>query len=372
MSSRAVVSNQRQDSWNSALSLFGAAAWAACATLAGIGRARFGIIELLFMFAPLVVVPLVMELSRRLTGVREQAGSVRLLQIPAMLAAAIALWLPPGQIAAGLSALWLLQCVLLTGQRLIEWRRQKRTAVSMILNIAYADLILGAAWLVLSRAGFRPMGFQEPIILLTAVHFHYSGFATALIAAATLREFESRGLRMPGLSALVGLVALLPFALAAGFVFSPTLRFVAAIALSASVTALALISWWMAGGWKSKPAKVYIRGGSCAAMGALSLAGLYAVSEYFRKDWITVPRMANSHGVLNGLGFILLTLLAWLMELDQRGAGEGLSSSAQVKRVPSSRPSIALAATSANAAHGRGSDLGATHPDFVARDFYDR
>jgi hypothetical protein len=256
MSSRAFVANRKQEVWNSALSVCGAAVWAACATLAGVGRARFGIIELLFLFAPLVVVPLGLELSRRLTGVRDRVDLVRLLQIPATLAVTIAFWLPPGRTAAILSALWLLQCVLTGGQRLLECRRQERTAASMILNIAYADLVLGAAWLVFSRAGFRPMGFQEPIILLTAVHFHYSGFATALIATATLREFESREVRMPGLPTLIWLIALLPFLLAAGFVFSPALRFVAAISLSACVTALALITWWMATDWKSTPATV--------------------------------------------------------------------------------------------------------------------
>jgi len=53
--------------------------------------------------------------------------------------------------------------------------------------MARIDLAVGGAWLVASRLGMRPMGIQEPIVLLTAVHFHYAGFATATIAAATLR-----------------------------------------------------------------------------------------------------------------------------------------------------------------------------------------
>jgi len=371
MSSRVFVPTQKQAAWNSISSLCGAAVWAAFATLAGLGRARFGIIELLFLFAPLVIVPLGLELTRRLAGTRERFDAIRILEFSATLAVAAVFWLPPGRTAATLSALWLLQCLFLAGRRFLEWWRQERTAESMILNIAYADLVLGAAWLVLSRAGLRPMGFQEPIILLTAVHFHYSGFATALIATATLHEFESRRLRMPGLPTLIWLIALLPFVLAAGFVFSPALRFVAAISLSACVTALALISWWMAGDWKSTPATIYLRIGTWAAMGAFSLAGLYAVSEYFKRDWITVPGMANSHGILNGLGFGLLPLLAWLMELDQRMAGEAASVTSTTVR-STSRPSIVLTHPSGNAAHAVGSGLHATHPDFVARDFYDR
>jgi hypothetical protein len=345
--------------------------WAALATLAGVGRARFGIIELLFLFAALVIVPLGLALIARRTGASEHVDAACILQIPATLGVALAFWLPPGRTAAILSTLWLLQSVLLAGRRFLEWRHEEHTAVSPILNLAHFDLVLGAAWLVLSRAGLRPMGFQEPIILLTAVHFHYSGFATALIASTTLREFDARNLRMPGLASLIWLIVLLPLVLAAGFVFSPALRFVAAITLSACVTALALASWWMAGNWQSKPARIHLRIGACAALGAFSFAGIYAVSEYFHTDWITIPAMANSHGLLNGLGFVLLTLLAWLMELDQRAVVEKVSVwQSQPNRTRSPQPSIVFARSAANA---NTRDLRqAPAPDFIARDFYDR
>src|SRR5258705_10869009 len=88
----------------------------------------------------------------------------------------------------------------------------------------------------------------------------------------------------------------------------------------------------------------------CAALGAFSLAGIYAVSEYLHKDWITIPGMANSHGLLNGLGFVLLTLLAWLMELDQRAAVEKVSvARSELNRAPSTQPSIVFARSAANA-----------------------
>lgn len=44
--------------WASRVSLAGAFVWALLAALAGSGRAPLGVIELLFLFAPLVVVPL--------------------------------------------------------------------------------------------------------------------------------------------------------------------------------------------------------------------------------------------------------------------------------------------------------------------------
>ena len=69
--------------------------------LAGLRRAPFGIIELLFLFAPLVIVPLGFELTRRLTGVGSSriARVTPVLQILAIFAVSVAFWLPPGRAA---------------------------------------------------------------------------------------------------------------------------------------------------------------------------------------------------------------------------------------------------------------------------------
>jgi YndJ-like protein len=366
-------SNHADGRWNSTVSVCGAAVWSAFAALAGLRRSPFGMIELLFLFAVLVIVPLGSELAAVISGDAKASVPRHVLQLIAMLGVSIAFWLPPGRAAGMLSAPWLAVCVAWAAGQLIHAMQRRLVAHSLLVGLAHVDLVLGAAWLVASRTGLRPMGFQEPIILLTAVHFHYSGFATALIAAATWKEFETRRLRVAGLQTLVWLVALLPFVLAAGFVFSPQLRFIAAISLSACVTALALISWWIAGDWRSRPAKTYLRLSTIAAVGAFSLAGAYAFSEYFHKDWITVPGMANSHGLLNGIGFVLLGILGWLMELHGRIAPAKVTTEAlKPEAVRKPQQSAILAHTGGSMAFSQ-ADLGrANAPDFLARDFYDR
>ena len=373
MTSRVFAPNRGQGFWSAAAGLVGAAIWAAFATLAGLRHAPFSIIELLFLFAPLVVVPLGWELARALETQAPALpkGVLRALYIFAAFAVCIAFWMPPGRSSAALAIPWLLVCVWVAGSRIIQWRRARRSLLMFLVDIAHVDLALGATWLVVSRGGWRPMGFQEPIILLTAVHFHYSGFATAILAATTLREFERRKLTMPGSRQLVLLIVFLPFVLAAGFVFSPALRFGAAIALSTCVTALAMIWLWFAGDLQNSLSRVYLRMASCAALAAFSLAGLYAVGEYFGNQWITVPGMANSHGVLNGLGFVLLAILAWLIELNTAGTG----GEPQIARVRNGRE--AEVATSSNASpsidrHRPANSRPPMVPEFVARDFYDR
>jgi hypothetical protein len=377
VSSGQYVSSRKEEYWNAAVSLSGAAVWAAVAMLAGLRRAPFGIIELLFLLAPLVVVPLGLELARTLEDPARVSlrsyGLLRWSQIFATLAVCTAFWVPVGRVAAILSSLWLLQCGVLAALRVREWRSKNWSLLFFSLTLAHVDLVIAAAWLVVSRAGWRPIGFQEPIILLTAVHFHYSGFATAIIAATTLSEWERRKPASQGLRTLVLLIALLPFALAAGFVFSALLRFVAAVALSASVTALAAILLWFAGELGSGPARFYLRAAGCAAMAAFALAGLYAVSEYFGKGWITVPGMANSHGVLNGLGFALLALLGWLTELHASAPqGQRLEGTSQ-RRVPALEHSVGSAVTARADDRDRVPRVRPSPvPEFVAREFYDR
>ena len=50
--------------WGAGWATAGAVVWASVAVLARVGVARIGVIELVFLFAPLVIVPLGMEVGR--------------------------------------------------------------------------------------------------------------------------------------------------------------------------------------------------------------------------------------------------------------------------------------------------------------------
>jgi len=81
----------------------GAAVWAGIAVAARAGVVRIGAIELMFLFGPLVVVPLGMELGRMInrSGGLEKWG--RRLQPVGAAFAVIAILLPPGKRAGGLA-----------------------------------------------------------------------------------------------------------------------------------------------------------------------------------------------------------------------------------------------------------------------------
>ena len=190
-------------------------------------------------------------------------------------------------------------------------------------------------------------------MLLTAVHFHYSGFATATIAVAAL-GFADRWGDAGRVWRPVALgVAFLPFAVAAGFVFSPILRAGAAAAFSVSIVGLAFMLLFQSAKFQSRTACVFVRIASAFVMTGMTLATIYAIGEAARRDWLTIPRMASTHGWINALGFVTPALLGCLAELHSHSANGGIE------------------AVRDAASHRHFRSVKVAQPNFTARDFYD-
>ena len=313
-----------EGSWARMCAVLGAVIWAGVAVLARIGVAPIGAIELMFLFAPLVIVPLGLELGRVMGSDTPLTRFARRAQPFAAALAVAALWLPPGRPAAILACAWMVVCLSMTVAALIDLSSlaksqpdssARSTIHRITIAIAQLDLGVGGAWLVASRLGLRPMGIQEPIGLLTAVHFHYAGFATAMIAAAML-QFAAQRPEYRWLPWLVAVVIGMPFIVAAGFVISPQLKLGAAALFSAFVAGLAVVLRSCAKRLQSGTARVlfYVASGSVFAGMVLSIA--YAVADFRGSDVLPIPQMARTHGILNAVGFCLPGLLGWLVEND--------------------------------------------------------
>ncbi|MCB0704738.1 MAG: YndJ family transporter [Saprospiraceae bacterium] len=68
--------------------------------------------------------------------------------------------------------------------------RENRVLFSLT-NLALLYLLIAGMWLFAERAGFRPLGFDPLINLLTAIHFHFAGFLLTGLAALYTRNFPS-------------------------------------------------------------------------------------------------------------------------------------------------------------------------------------
>ena len=306
--------------WEQGSALFGALIWMVLAALAGTGKAPLGIIELLFLFAPLVIVPLGLALGRIVSPLKYSAVETWLCVIQPVFAlmTVISFWLAIGKMAAILAFPWLLFCLCMAlAATLTLLQSETRSLVDWAVNIGRIDLAVAGGWLVMSRCGIHPLGIQEPIGLLTAVHFHYTGFATMMLLGALLTHTRHGNRLRKTLDYVAMIVLGTPFLVAAGFVYSPTLKMVAALVLSVGVVSLAVLQLWIAKTLTTRFSQIYVRLSGLSVAVAMVLASIYAIGDWLKQDWLVIPRMASTHGLLNALGFSLLGLLAWIVELSQ-------------------------------------------------------
>ena len=103
-------------------------------------------------------------------------------------------------------------------------------------------LPVAGGWLVIYRLGIQPFAFGEMIVLLTAVHFHFAGFATPIIAGMSGRVLARRDYprNVFGLS-VFALVAAMPL-VAAGITFSPWIGLIGALLLTLGLVLLAALT----------------------------------------------------------------------------------------------------------------------------------
>jgi len=271
-------------------------------------------IERLFLFAPLVIVPLGFAL---LTHGEPAAGSTPFLKWAIRLQPAAALlvivsFLRDAKLVTALLILpWVAVCGLAALHGAANLRRRGVQFAPAIPFFATGYLLGGSVWLFLSRAGINAGGFQEPIVLLTAVHFHYSGFAAVLMTGRLAwRCANDPRLVIYARAFCVGTILAIALT-AVGFVFSLPLKFAAICLLATSLAGAALLTVWISPEMRVHAARVRLRISSCAILAGMVLAVLYGAGELAGSSWIDLSEMAIFHGALNALGFTFCGLWGW-------------------------------------------------------------
>lgn len=280
------------------------------------GLSHLTLIDLLFLLAPLVIAPLGLPLIAFDDGPPQVLlrTAIRVQPAGAVLAV-VAFLLPVGLPAAILASAWLLVCAiaalgalayLVVGRSLQPVRLSTAAAVGF--------MAFGAIWLVLSRAGIAPIGLSPIIVEMTAVHFHFTGFAATLMAALLLTRLrDDRGVApRVAMAAALLLVAGSPV-LAMGWA-TPVhvLQVAGAILVATGVVATAAVFFFGSARLvDSTPARVLLRLSALAPLLPMVLAVEYSAGHVFGFRTLDIQGMALIHGDLNALGFSLLGLVAW-------------------------------------------------------------
>jgi hypothetical protein len=164
-----------------------------------------------------------------------------------------------------------------------------------------AFLLMGAGWAVLAAIGADPVQVGDVIVLLTAAHFHYAGFAFGAIAARTRRDRPGTIVDGAILLWLAGVPAVaLTIATHSTNPIGPLVLTGGGIGIGAALLLAARAH---------RSAGLAVAGASILA--GITLAACYAVSMQLGFPWLSVAMMERTHGVLNAIGFATVGVAAW-------------------------------------------------------------
>jgi hypothetical protein len=299
--------------------LIGCGLWLALALASFAPRVHLGIIEVLFLLGPWVVVPLGAELVR---GAGASKNNVVRDWVPIAAASltTVSFFLDNRTAAAWFASAWLLVCAAFAGDGL---RRFVIAGTRSFTQFCFAAgegyLLVAGIWLVASRAGLQLLAFREPIVLLTAVHFHFAGFASAVLAGLVDEAFAGRR-GGPILRAALLAVVLGPGILGLAFLLGPKVKLAAALMIALGQLGLAggMVCVGMASKNSGGRWLLYVASASVAA--GMILAAVWAIGEYPLQAFVNIRQMAEFHGVINAVGFVVCGLVGWSLLKTEQGA----------------------------------------------------
>jgi len=166
---------------------------------------RMDWVHLLVLFAPLVVVPLALRLSGAWMGFLKP---IRWLFFPAALTLGIPFCVPSIPWVSYLSVPWFIWTLFAALRALRYFFRtpyNERSFSQFSTLVGFLYLPVGAAWALADRVGIHPFGFQDPIVMLTAAHFHYAGFVLPIVAGFLLSQKNNRLFRTITWGVLTGI-----------------------------------------------------------------------------------------------------------------------------------------------------------------------
>lgn len=273
------------------------------------------LVDLLLLLAPLVIVPLGLRLAP-LSGrwARQILLLARVVQPFGAFAALVSFLIRPGWVAGAVALAWLFTCAIGSLAGLVEVvEHQSVHPRHLVPAAALAFLSVGAGWLVMSRAGLRPLGFSKEIVELTSVHFHFAGFAATLMAALAVVVLRDAG-QVGRIAATAGLliVAGVPVTAIGIATGSGPLTVLGPVLLATGVLAIAgLTAFVIAPGTKPATARWLLTLSAAGVVLPMLLGVDYAAGRVFPIPALDLRAMALIHGDLNAVAFSLAGLLGW-------------------------------------------------------------
>lgn len=263
-----------------------------------------------------VVVPLGLRLMD--DGTDSVAGAWARIWPVAGVVGAASLALPRGGLAGGVAIVYAGATFALALSAPVRLaRRRSLSPVEIAVLTALVSPAVAGTSLVAERIGYDLFGFEPAVLALTVAHFHFAGFAAALVAGLVARSVRTPLASGAALTVPVGTVLVL-----LGFFAGDGVELAGTVVLTAGMWAVAWLVWSQV-----RPAA---RSGATRLLLGISsvllvVTMLLALSWAAGHVWDAVPHlsltwMAATHGVANALGFGVCGLFGWYRLAAERAA----------------------------------------------------
>ena len=260
------------------------------------------LVDLLVAVGMLVVVPAGLRLIRD----PAVAFARRCWPVGAV-AGAVSLWLPKGTVATSLATVYAVAAAVLCAyavSRPVPPRREWPTEAAVLT--ALISPAVAASALVAERAGYPLFGFEPGVLALTVAHFHFAGFAAALIAGLQSRLTPGRAADAAALTVPAGTLLVL-----LGYFTAEAVELAGALVLTAGMWTVGWLTWRYARTEVPDRLTAVLLGGSAVVLaGSMVLAVSWALGEATGLPHPSLAWMAATHGVANALGFAVCGMVA--------------------------------------------------------------
>jgi len=215
---------------------------------------------------------------------------------------AVALWLPRGAVSITLASVYFAGTLVLIGLAVRHFSQHRTLRPQQVaLYTALATPSIAALALVAERASYELFGFNLTVLSLTVAHFHFAGFAAALMAY--LAADGVAAVSVPLGTAIVLL----------GFFVGDPVELAGAVVLT---TGMWLVGWSL---WRRSQRADRITAVLLVASGAvlvltMLLAVGWALGHVVDTPYLPLEWMVATHGVANAVGFGLCGVLAMRRE----------------------------------------------------------
>lgn len=214
----------------------------------------------------------------------------------------VALWLPRGPVSVVLASIYLAgTVVLITLAARHFWQHRRLSAQQVALYTALATPSIAALALVAERSSYELFGFNLTVLSLTVAHFHFAGFAAALMA-----YLAADGLAAVSVPLGTGIVLL-------GFFLGDAVELAGAVVLT---TGMWLVGWnlWRRSRRADRSTAILLVVSGSVLVITMLLAVSWALGHVADTPYLPLEWMVATHGVANAVGFGLCGVLAMRRE----------------------------------------------------------